>query len=139
MKKWVIAFVLIVFCPSAFAAPVKLIFDTDMGEWITDKPFLLEESESRILTSLTTWGAKLLLNGVIEETSAWTDDIDGASPTWIVGTLESGDARFFGANGYGRCREAMVLGEALSDFINMSVEVSRDSGATYDSPAAFHD
>lgn len=113
-----------------------LIFDTDMGEWLTDKPFPLEDGEQRTFRSLTSWGSKLLLDGHIEETSAWTDDWDGASPTWITGTIETGDARFFGANGYGRCRGAMLLGEALSDFVNIILQVSRDSGASYDSPPA---
>jgi len=111
-----------------------IIFDTDTGEWVTDEPFQLEDGDVRVFTSLTTWGSKLLLNGNTEETSEWTDDFDGASPTWITGELITGDVRFFGANGYGRCRTAMLLGEALSDFVNVNLSVSRDSGATWDSP-----
>lgn len=112
-----------------------LIFDTDTGEWVTDNPFFLEEGDARVFTSLTTWGSKLLLNGNIEETGAWTDDIDGASPIQITGHVITGDVRFFGANGYGRCRNVMLLGEAVSDFVNLTIQVSRDSGATWDTPA----
>ena len=111
-----------------------IIFDTDTGEWVTDEPFQLEVGSTRVFSSLTTWGSKLLLNGNVEETSAWTDDFDGASPTWITGELITGDVRFFGANGYGRCRGAMLLGEALSDFVNVNLQVSRDSGTTWDTP-----
>jgi len=113
-----------------------IIFDTDAGEWVTDNLFIVDSNEERIFRSLTTWGSKLLLDGHIAETDEWTDDLDGASPTWITCAIETGDARFFGANGWGRCRGVMMLGEALSQYVNMSVEVSRDAGATYDSPAA---
>lgn len=113
-----------------------IIFDTDTGEWVTDKLFQLDDASTRIFNSLTTYGSKLLLDGHIEETDAWTDDWDGASPTWITNDFITGDVRFFGANGYGRCRTAMLLGEALSDFVNVSIQVSRDSGDTWDTPAA---
>ena len=113
-----------------------LVFDTDVGEWSVDIPFAADDGATRQFKSVAVWGGKLLLDGVIEETSAWTDDVDGASPTWITVTVETGDVRFFGASGQGRCRRVHILGESLVDNVNMVLEVSRDSGATWDSPAA---
>ncbi len=112
-----------------------LVFDTDSGEWTVDKLFLADDSNERELRSVAIWDGKPLFDATIEETSAWTDDIDGASPTWITCVIETGDMRFFGAAGTGRCRRLNVLGDAYSANVNMIVEVSRDSGDNYDTPA----
>ncbi len=111
-----------------------LVFDTDANEWMVDKLFLTEDASTRQFRSMASWGGKPLLDGAIQGTDAWTDDHDGSSPGWIVQVLETGDVRFFGASGLGRCRKATLLGEALTDFVDVSVEVSRDSGTTWDTP-----
>lgn len=113
-----------------------LVFDTEVGEWSVDEPFLTEDPATRRFKSVAVWGGKLLFDGIIEETDEWTDDHDGASPNWITVNVETGDMRFFGAAGHGRCRRVHVLGESLVDNVNMSLEVSRDSGATWDTPPA---
>lgn len=116
-----------------------LIFDTDSGEWVVDKAFIADDSEERVFSSVAVWNGKPLFDATIAETDEWTDDIDGASPTWITCIVETGDMRFFGAAGTGRCRRANVLGAAYSANVNMVIEVSRDSGETYDSPAGAWD
>ncbi len=111
-----------------------LIFDTDAGEWMTDKLFGTEDESTRQFRSICPWGGKVLLDGAIQGTDESTDDHDGVSPGFIVEVLETGDMRYFGPGGLGRCRKATLLGEAIAEFVEVRVEVSRDSGATYDTP-----
>jgi len=116
-----------------------LVFDTDTGEWSTDELFITEDGADREFKSVSSWSGKLLFDGLIGETAEWTDDVDGSSPTWITYAIETGDVRFFGAAGTGRVRRVHLLGEALVPNVNMLLDVSRDSGATYDTPAATWD
>ena len=111
-----------------------LIFDTNANEWMTDKLFNTQATTTRQFRSMCAWGGKVLLDGSLGGTDDSADNVDGSSPEFIVEVLETGDMRYFGPGGLGRCRKATLLGEAIADFVEVRVEVSRDSGLTYDVP-----
>lgn len=85
-----------------------IIYDLRIGEWSTDNVY------ARVTSTLDAYGGKLVLDGLMSETSAFADDDTGAKITPITMSIQTGDIRPFGPSGWGRCRKVFVLGEFMS-------------------------
>ncbi len=108
-----------------------IVYDTRAGEWMYDYSAGAGVWSSP-RTTLDRYDGKLVIDGKIAESSAFTDDHTGSNGVAYYMQLITGDVRPFGPNGNGRVRKVMLLGEARSTgSIIAQILVSYDSGVSY--------
>lgn len=120
---------------------VFIVYDTRNKQWSVDTLYRDEfgtpfSSYSRVLD---VFNGKLVLSGVVAETSAFADSSTGAVSSPITCSLITGDIRPFGPLGHGRVRKMTMLGEArdvLTAF-TPTINISYDSGKTFADPGSW--
>lgn len=118
---------------------VFLVYDTRIGEWVRDVWLAdgagVPASHVRLTRCASVREGRLLIDGNVQELEGgYWDTADGEQLDAITMTLITGDIRPFGVQGDGRVRAVTLLGEEGSE-ASITIDVSRDSGTTWDTPA----
>jgi regulator of extracellular matrix RemA (YlzA/DUF370 family) len=120
-------------CDASATVGRLIVYDVVLREWYVDTFY------GRVIRALSVYDGKLVIDGAIRESSAWTDDDTGAKTDAVaaIASLVTGDLRPFGPTGWGRIKKTQILGEARDVGVSWSLtlDVSYDSGQTFSESA----